>query len=349
MNITHQQLLELMRGSDSKSPMTLEVLGKKSGLTLGTLTKVIDQMHSQVPALVGKCDITKAGIKQVVVWPTGVVTSFKGDIAGAREHARNWSISGQRSIPRNPIQKPQEATQPPAEKTHKENTMANAKYKAIDIVKKVHDKSSIHIDDLIASFAPSAEDKQRLIDMIKYCIKCDYLEKKAGNILVLGINEVWLARHNLLPANKSTEVGVATNQSESAAKPAAQQTSPQAQASSLSGGDQSDVEGTTSTAESTAEPGHVNEDEIPAFLLKPTDSNTPSREQNGTELIAAIKHIFERLPKLADITIGRTSEDKLYVDIGMLNGEVSMPLNDDLDAVEGVISAARVIEQYRQI
>lgn len=82
MNTTYQQLLELMRGSDSKSPMTLEFLGTKSGLAPSTLMMVIDQMHEQVPALVGKCEITKLGIKQTVVWPTGEFEQKTAELKG---------------------------------------------------------------------------------------------------------------------------------------------------------------------------------------------------------------------------------------------------------------------------
>lgn len=71
------KILSLLSGSDSKNPMPLRMLKDKAGMAMGPLIELIEEMYSA--RSINKCIVSKHGVTQIMVWPTGVPekVSFK--------------------------------------------------------------------------------------------------------------------------------------------------------------------------------------------------------------------------------------------------------------------------------
>jgi len=232
MTSTQSHILGLLKGASSKAPIPLHELVTKSGLLEDTLLTILDSMSEGLPALVCSAVITKYGVTTTVFWPTCVIES------------ENWK---HKEFVVSPTKHTQTTALPPPrrhELTQKSETDMAAKFPALMIVTHVSKNPGVSHSSLVEQLAGNDVRSQELVkQMLYYCVKQNFLEARmVGGVKTydLGLNEAWLAQHDLLPATKpkeSTESGVET----STVKPAAQQTSPEA-------------EGTASAAESTVEP-----------------------------------------------------------------------------------------------
>lgn len=82
MNNAYQDILKLLNGCTSQKPMTYNDLVNKSELSIGTLSVALDRMANQIPALINRCEVTKLGVKQMLIWPTAVINKVNwGDFA----------------------------------------------------------------------------------------------------------------------------------------------------------------------------------------------------------------------------------------------------------------------------
>lgn len=68
------RILSLMKNCDSKNPMSLRVLSKKTGMDIGELHPVIQEMYDTRG--INRCVVTKDGITDLMFWPTGVVSKL---------------------------------------------------------------------------------------------------------------------------------------------------------------------------------------------------------------------------------------------------------------------------------
>lgn len=73
--MTHDLILQHLKGATSQNPVTLEQLVEKTGLLPDTISMILDQMHNVVPAVINKVKVIKNGQTQILVWPTGVILS----------------------------------------------------------------------------------------------------------------------------------------------------------------------------------------------------------------------------------------------------------------------------------
>jgi len=71
--MTHDLILQHLKGATAQSPTTLEQLASATGLLPDAINQLLDQMVHCVPAAVNKIKSTKDGKTQVLVWPTGAI------------------------------------------------------------------------------------------------------------------------------------------------------------------------------------------------------------------------------------------------------------------------------------
>jgi hypothetical protein len=263
MNTTYQDILNMLAGCTSQNPMNFGDLLNKSGLSLATLTIAIDKMANQLPALIGRCELTKMGVKQVLLWPTGVVNKANwGDFAvnPAKRPVlapprRSENIKPKESLMTEEI-KPVVATEPVAtvvSETDKPKALKMLEYIQKNpycngaMLRKAADAGTV--DSYIDGYIKRGEviKETRGPRDSRYC-----LAKGLTAEMIYTPPHGKRGQHN----KNAPETGVATSQSESTAKPAVQQISPEAQAEvlSLGGRDQQDAQGSAITSESTAQP-----------------------------------------------------------------------------------------------
>jgi len=71
------KILSLLSGSDYKNPIPLRVLREKACMAMEPLLELIEEMYAA--RSINKCIVSKHGVTQIMVWPTGVPekVSFK--------------------------------------------------------------------------------------------------------------------------------------------------------------------------------------------------------------------------------------------------------------------------------
>lgn len=249
---------------------------------------LIDEMHNKLPALIGKCEITRAGIKQIVVWPTGVVNKPGWD---------QFSINPAKRAELKPVRrdeikpaadqrntvKPVFDTAPivpsataaleetfnmkTANKSAKSaNTETAEKSKVLRILEYIEANPDSHGHEIRKAAGTGINLNSYIPGYIKRgeVIKTSLHDFDSTYRLADGLKAADIYKHGKRgPAGdkNSPQAGVATSQSESVAKPVALQNSPEAQAAliSLGGDDQHDAQGSASTSESTAQPSYQGE------------------------------------------------------------------------------------------
>lgn len=190
--MTHDLILQHLKGATRHQPVTLEELASKTGLLPDTISMLLDQMQNTVPATINKVKIIKNGKAQIIVWPTGAVQpfSYRNDIRANGKRRPDLPAHAE--------------TKDPATNTREK--VSNA-----DVVKYVitHPGSTtIQVTDHFAGGDKAA--RNRMAVMLHTAIKRGYLNK-IGNTLSVGANEIWLAQHGLLqvtnqPAKTSADV-----------------------------------------------------------------------------------------------------------------------------------------------
>lgn len=71
--MSHDLILQHLKGATSQDPVTLEQLVEKTGLLPDNINMILDQMNNVVPAVIGKVKVIKNGQTKIVVWPTGAI------------------------------------------------------------------------------------------------------------------------------------------------------------------------------------------------------------------------------------------------------------------------------------
>lgn len=323
---TPEQILKVMAKAKAtaQAPLSVSQLVKVSRMDKFDLQNLLDNMYHTIPSSVNRAYCFKKGEWAWFYWPTGIIQSSALLVA---KYGR--TLPDRLPPPRRVENKPQAK---PA-LTEKETEMSEKKITHVDIVKVVI--ANPGIDSLVL------RDKGKYMAisvMLSHCFKQEFLKKNNARppIISVGDNELWLAQHGLMDTPKG---GVAAAQLESEAKPAEQQTSPEAQAvtSSLGGGGQSDAEGTAIPAEPTAQPlqdnavigidkglGDINVVyEIPAFLRKEnqpkvdhhviTETVTAAlAELNSADFTPAKESVLEEKPQ-SKVRFAITSDRTLLI------------------------------------
>lgn len=227
MQVDH--IMKLLVKATQHQPMPLADLIKQSGMDIATLQLQLDAMHTRVPALVNKVRWMKRGEWQDYYWPTGIVSSLS---------AADFVINPKTNVR---VQKAPAREVNRAAIQQERNSEMSLQDELVELVKANPGITPLQVKDKLAG------DDQLARKSAENCIQ------RAYRAAVLFKT----ADGSLTTVNPNTQQdGVATIQPESAGKPPAQQTSPEAQAAatSLDGGDQPDAEGTAIPAESTVQP-----------------------------------------------------------------------------------------------
>lgn len=70
---TAANVLALLSGRSSQYPMPFDELHAATGLSKKRLKEMLDAMAYALPATINRATLTKGGVTQVVLWPTGVI------------------------------------------------------------------------------------------------------------------------------------------------------------------------------------------------------------------------------------------------------------------------------------
>lgn len=71
--MSHQLILEHIKGATSQDPVTLDHLVEATKLLPDALNALLDQMYCSIPSMINKVKRIKDGRTEILVWPTGVV------------------------------------------------------------------------------------------------------------------------------------------------------------------------------------------------------------------------------------------------------------------------------------
>lgn len=359
-------LLKHMQGATSQAPISVDELVVKTGLLPDTIITLLDQMHNQVPAPINKVKITSAGKTSIVCWLTGQVQRYS--------YAQTNTAIHKPRIPR------ESENKIIAHRTLRRQPMKSSE-KTVEIVKRVIECPGIRIDTLaetISGAKRGTAQYQTVYARINYALQQDILTKD-GKALYLGTNETWLAQHNLIQALNNLKAFEQADSAKSVFQTIDIDKDKAATEVAINNGTQSQfsintallnaVDGATSAnkaknlalmlpsaqLQAQSEAGVVakhDEDNIPAFLRNSTDTKTPAEPSKPLNhgqgvLFDGIMSLCSTLPDYSSITIKVDKQGDHEVLLELDDGDQLFRFNDDIFAVQKVIDAYNVLQQFK--